>query len=50
MKSRFFLDSGVESVLKPSCIRTYTPALRADSSERRIACSREKIAIFWNYF
>jgi len=48
--------------LEPSCIRIYTPVLgsgvllrstacihagvRADSSERRIACSREKIAIF----
>jgi len=51
MKTRFFRDSCVESVtgcrpLEPSCIRIYTSVLRADSSERRIACYREKIAIF----
>ena len=62
MKTRFFRDRRVASVLEPSCIRIYTPVLgsgvllrstacihagvRADSSERRIACSREKIAIF----
>ena len=59
MKTRFFRDSGVESVtecrpLKPSCIRIYTPVLgsgvllrsTAGTPDRRIACSREKIAIF----
>ena len=50
---RLFRDSRVASETErrpfaPSCIRTYTPILRAGASERRIACFREKIASPWD--
>ena len=48
MSLRLFHDRGVASVterrpLVPSCIDSYTPALRAGTSVRRTACAHEKI-------